>query len=79
VDSVRATKRGRKTIFELTAASRPSRSASNGSSSLASQSGAGRASLLSSATKGVWSWRKATLLPPAKPSLRGLRSTRTHG
>jgi hypothetical protein len=44
-----------------------------------SQSGAGTASLFSSATYGVRTSRRARLLPPAKPVLVGLAITRTSG
>jgi hypothetical protein len=57
VDRLTVRKRGRKTSFEVVAASRgvpaapaSARSRSNGSSSRASQSGVGRASWLSKAT-----------------------------
>ena len=79
VASSTARNRGRNTSLAETAPSRSAPGSPNGSSSRRSQSGSGRASLLIRATNGVATSRRATLLPPAKPSLLGLAIARTQG
>jgi hypothetical protein len=79
VASSTARNRGRKTILAETAPSRSAPGSANGSSSRRSQSGSGRASLLMRAANGVATSRRATLLPPANPSLLGLAMARTQG